>query len=368
MVGASGRVGRAAVEMLAELGGVRLRLGGRNPELLAATAGELGAEVRHVDIDDPPALAEFCRGARVVLNCAGPSYLFKERVALAAVAVGADYVDVSGDDPAYAALAGLDLGTAAVLSAGMLPGAANLVVRWAAGLAFDRVFRLVAQVGGLERFTPIAAQDLVLSVFDVPDGAWYGESLAAWRGGRRASRALLPVSGVGVPYFPGTVSLQPYLSTGCERVGAVLDLTELDWYTVSGGTRLSTALSTQRGLPAAQRPALTAAAQEIRAAAELDLAGRDPYHLLVFHLAGERDGHATERTAVLRASDSYRLTSATAALAVRALIDETIGPGVHFIDTVLDPAWFVAGLERLGAIDFVHLVDGAPGVVEEGVL
>ncbi|MGW6377084.1 saccharopine dehydrogenase NADP-binding domain-containing protein [Rhodococcus sp. NPDC055112] len=382
LVGASGQVGRVAVEMLAEFGGVRLRLGGRHPDRLSAVAACLGhsVEVRPVDIDDPSALAQFCRGARVVLTCAGPSYLFKERVARAAIEAHADYVDVSGDDPAYAALAGLDLaaeGRTAVLSAGMLPGAANLVVRWAADKGFDRVFRLVAHVGGLERFTSIAAQDLVLSVFDARVGelpgdeggrAWYGESLAAWRGGRRASRALLPVSDTELPYFPGTVSLQPYLSSGCERVGTMLALTELDWYTVSGGTRLGTVLSKLRGLPTSRRPALAAAAKELCAAAELDLAGRDPYHLMAFHLAGQREGHSVRRSVVLRTSDSYRLTSATAALAVRALLDGAIAPGVQFVDTVLDPAAFVAGLDRLGAIDYLRVVDGAPGVVEEGVL
>lgn len=114
VLGATGVVGGAVVEMLRESGLDDLRLGARR-----AVAG---GRVHVVDAQDPDSLAQFCAGVSVVVNCAGPSYVLLDTVARAAHRACADYVDVS-DGPAYHLLHGDDRGErTSVLSAGMLPG------------------------------------------------------------------------------------------------------------------------------------------------------------------------------------------------------------------------------------------------------
>ncbi|MDH6131237.1 hypothetical protein P3T37_000606 [Kitasatospora sp. MAA4] len=337
VLGGSGVVGRDAALALRELGVERLRLGGRRLDAVAAVAAGLPggtAQAVAVDLDDRASLAAFCAGCAVVLNCAGPSYEVRGRVALAALAAGAHCVDVAGDDPAYEELREVDLagaGRSVVLSAGMLPGLSGLLPRWLASEGQHPGIggRLTVWAGGLERCSRTVAADLLLSVDgDRSGGNPFGESLAAWRHGRRVSRALCARDAAELPYFPTSVSLQPYLSTEAERLARALGLDELDWFNVFPGRRVRDLLAALSG---GREPLATAADRLVRAA-ELDLTGRRPYFRMVFAL----ESPAGAATAVLGTRDSYRLTATVGALAVAATLAGEIPAGLHFAAEVLD--------------------------------
>ncbi|WP_017579949.1 saccharopine dehydrogenase NADP-binding domain-containing protein [Nocardiopsis valliformis] len=373
VLGATGIVGRAALDLLRRLGVTDLRAGARDPERLRLVAAETGARAVPADADDPASLAAFCEGARLVLNCAGPSYLLLDRVARAALGAGADYVDVSGDGPAHRLLGGTDLlegGRVAVLSAGMLPGLANLVPAHLGGDDLSGA-RLRVYAGGIERFSPAAAGDLVLSV-DGADGTggdhWYGEALAAWRGGRRVPRALSAEEDTEVPYFPGRVTVMPYLTADCERLARSAGLASLEWFNVFTGPQLRPALGRLRGHVSRDPAALAAAVEQVRAAGELDLGHNNPYYLMAFTLTTPE----VTRTAVLRTPSSFRLTAATAVLAARSVLDGAVPPGLHFADEVLDPGPTLHGARRLGTLPLldVHDHDGGDHAlpIEEGSL
>lgn len=364
VLGASGVVGSAVTQMLRAAGVRNLRTGARDPRPLAGT----GSSVVAVDAEDPDSLSRFCAGTRLVVNCAGPSYLLLDRVGRAALAEGAHYVDVSGDGPAHHLLSGLDLGDrVAVLSAGMLPGLANLVPHLIAdgGLAGAR---LAVHAGGIERFSPAAAADLVLSV-DGADGQgahWYGEALAAWRGGRTVPGALAALDDTEVPYFPGRVATMPFLTADSVRLARATGLASLKWFNVFTGTQLRLALGRLRGRVSRDPAALACAVADITAAGEVDRAGQDPYYLMAFTLVSG----ATARTAVLRTPSSFRLTAATAVLAVRAVLDGHVPPGLHFADEVLDPHPTLQGVRKLGALPVFDVHDHAQRSepIEEGAL
>ena len=219
IIGGYGAVGRAAARRLQKWRVGALRLGGRHPERAAAFAAEeLGgqAEVLGVDYRSDAELAAFCSGCRLVLNCAGPSYRILDRIARAAFAAGADYVDSYGDDPTHERLApGFPQPRTAILSAGVMPGMAGLLPRWLAARGFERVSRLLGYVGGLERVTPAAAADYLLSL-----GSGYGESLAGWRDGRPASKVLAPLSASGVAVLPRSGDGLPLSEHGGPAAGA----------------------------------------------------------------------------------------------------------------------------------------------------
>src|SRR5262249_21493047 len=95
--GATGLTGRLACYEL-DAAGVAFAIAGRDAGKLAALAVELpAATVRAAAATDPDALAGAFAGARVVLNCAGPSDVVGEPVLVAALAAGAHCVDLGGD-------------------------------------------------------------------------------------------------------------------------------------------------------------------------------------------------------------------------------------------------------------------------------
>ncbi|MQA07850.1 MAG: epimerase [Pseudonocardiaceae bacterium] len=384
IIGATGAAGRAAVRALADTRlwdtpAPTLRLGGRRLEATSQVAAALPTgdgmpevDVRHLDIDDPAGLSDFCAGCTVLLSCAGPSYQIGDRLARAAVEAGAEFADVSGYDPVHGQLLDLDLparGRAAVLSAGIYPGLSALFPRWLAGQGVGEPVRLSAYVGGLEEATLGSAADLVLSI---GDGAVWGSSgaaLAAWRHGGRTEHQLRVVEDIEVPFFPDRLTAQPFLSTEAERLAADLRLAELDWYNVFIGTHMRTALNRLRGGQPADDEELERSARALMRACSLDVGGRTPYYVMAYWMDGRDAGEPTSVSGVLRTHDTFEVTGAVGALAARALLRGDVPPGVHFAAEVLEPADTVERIRRLKSVTALEAITGsASEEFEAGVL
>jgi saccharopine dehydrogenase-like NADP-dependent oxidoreductase len=131
LLGGTGAVGRTAAERIAAWRLGPLRIGARDLDRTRALAAELPgpAEAVSVDLGDPDTLAAFCAGCRIVVNCAGPSYHVLDTVARAALAAGADYVDIGGELAATDALGQAPPGRTAIFSAGVMPGLSGLLPR-----------------------------------------------------------------------------------------------------------------------------------------------------------------------------------------------------------------------------------------------
>ncbi|NBE99313.1 hypothetical protein FE391_16595 [Nonomuraea sp. KC401] len=351
VLGGYGTVGATTALLLTGRAG-NVRIGGRDgaaARKFVVDALDGDGEAWQVDAFDPDGLARFCRGCRIVVNCAGPSYLLRDRVARAAFAAGADYVDAAGDAAALSATGG----RTGVISAGMLPGLTGLLARHLAALASPHggpAERLDVYTGGLDRLTPAAAGDFLLAGQEEQ-----GAALAGWRDGGKVARALTPAHDVELPYFPGPVTAYPYLSVEAERVAAELGLAEARWYNVMTGDRVLAGAST------------ATSAAELARVAELELAGRTPYYVLLFQLTG---AHGTS-TLVVRTADSYALTAAVTAHAARAVLAGDVPAGLHHADAVLDPARVLADLEGVATAeitDAVAPIDLAAPAFEEGAL
>ncbi|MGP4024133.1 saccharopine dehydrogenase NADP-binding domain-containing protein [Actinomadura sp. 3N407] len=340
VIGCYGTVGRALVRRLRE----PLRLGGRDLTRIRKLARP-GDEAVEVDIDDAAGTAKFCAGCDVVVNCAGPSARIGDTVARAALKAGAHYVDVAGDQLDHSRLTALAGGRAAVLAAGMMPGLSALLPRALAG-GVDRPSRLVAHVGGLDRFTRAASLDYIASLHGE-----HATPLAAWRGHQPIRGALHPAERVALPRFPGRVSAYPYLSRETERLARALELAEIEWWGVFDGERTLRALSGARG----EEPGRAAEALEL--AARLDALGRRPYFQLVFDLDG--------RVLFVRADDSYELTAVLAATATRAVAAGRVPAGAHDASDVLAPAGVLRDLRDDPAVE---VAEPSRAPVEEGVL
>jgi hypothetical protein len=361
VLGAAGSVGRHVVELLRDEGD--LRAGGRTLEPIPPARERV-----RVDIGEPGSLKRFCADLSIVVNCAGPSYAVKDRVATAALAAGADYVDLGGDDPGHEALTSSGAVTperTVVLSAGTVPGLSVLLPRH----LVDQVpgtTGLTAYAGGLEHCSPTAATDILLSLtVGGANGEPFGYPLAAWRHGRRELRALRASEDAEAAFFPGRVALQPILTAELERFAARHRVPELNWYNVYPGRQARTVFSRLPALSLRQGADRDDIRDQMVRAARIDLAGHNPYYRMVFVLTGQSGAV----TAVLRAEDSYRITAFVAASAARAILDRRVPPGLHFAGEALDPRSIVEGLVTGGIAEItLHNGDLRTDTFEDGSL
>lgn len=370
ILGATGQVGSFVARTLQNQNVNNLRLGARNPDTVEKLAQTLKAEPVQTDLHDDAALRAFCQDSFIVINCAGPSYAVLDRVALAADQAGAHYVDVSGDGPAYHLLLdkqAFGAGNSAILSAGMLPGLANLAPSL---IAHSFGGQLTVYSGGAECLSYTAAADLVLSLNEgqsavSSSGYWYGEAYASWELGRRVSRNLLPLEEVELDFFPGRVSALPFLSADSERLAMRQKLSRLRWYNVFSGKHLKNALTRIRGALDNGTSTLDEAIDAVSKASELDLFGLRPYYVMVFVL--EQHSSPTRRV-VIQSESSAHLTGATAASATLALLRGGIPPGLYFADDVLDPVEVVQDVEAFDSTTLVTTQVMELEEVEEGML
>jgi hypothetical protein len=368
IVGGYGAVGRVVARRMHLGRSCHLRLGGRHhgqAERFVRDALDGQAEVVRVDGNDHQSLHSFCARCRVVVNCAGSSLKTGRAIAEATIDAGADYVDLSGDHMLMERLGALSLKSRrriAVLSAGLMPGLSGLLPRYLAQ-HFDTSERLTVYIGVLDRFSRGAATDYV-------EGLNESEPRAAWLGGARVSRALNRLLDVELPFFPSRVTAYPYLSREGERAARQLGLEQSYWYIVFDGRHVPAVLTR---FAAGSRAELDVGevAFHLMEAAELDVAGRTPYQLLLFEIHGKRNGRAVTKSLILSGRGTAEITGTTAALAVDAVLDGHIVSGSHFADEALNAITVVDALRAVPAVARLELVDGSlsqAAVVEDGEL
>jgi len=118
--GANGYTGSLIAREAARRG-TRPILAGRQVDKIRTLAAELGMEHRVFSLDEPSAVAEGIRGVKVVLHCAGPFSRTSRPMADACLHMGTHYLDITGEEEVFEALAARD---AEAKSAGiaLLPG------------------------------------------------------------------------------------------------------------------------------------------------------------------------------------------------------------------------------------------------------
>ncbi|MGQ4491359.1 saccharopine dehydrogenase NADP-binding domain-containing protein [Streptomyces sp. SAS_281] len=370
ILGGYGAVGEAAARALAAEGGVRLRIGGRNPEAAARCAAALGGECEAAAADarSRESLERFVRGCDVLLHCAGPAYELADGPRRAAAAAGAGYVDVMdgcGPGPAPAGE------RTAVLSAGLSPGLSGLLPRL---LTDEWQPRGAARFSGyyvsLGAFTRTGAVDYLLSL-----DRGYGTPRAQWRDGRVVHGALRGRERREVAGVPHPVTTYPYLTQELVGQARALGLAEARWYNAFDGRRLLDALNRFRAGDD-RADSLEAQADAVVRASTLDALGRTPYHVLCGELEFPGPGGTpTRRMAVIRGEDGSAMTGVVGAVAAREVARGRIPGGVHRAGQVLAPREVLDALRRHLPGTVVALDGDVPGgtaadglVLEEGML
>ena len=158
--GAAGHTGRFVVDELVRRGLTPV-LAGRTASRIAAAAERHGVlDQRVVGVDDPDRLRRAIDGVDVVVNSAGPFLDTALPLATAAVAAGADYLDVTAEQPVVQTLyreldrPARDAGVAVIPAMAFYGGLADLLVTHAldGAISADTVEIAI----GLDRWWPTA--------------------------------------------------------------------------------------------------------------------------------------------------------------------------------------------------------------------
>ncbi|WP_347900778.1 saccharopine dehydrogenase NADP-binding domain-containing protein [Pseudomonas purpurea] len=328
LVGAYGQVGRQVAMLLNQH--CRLRLGGRDvqqAQRLNAERLQGRATVMALDLWDDRSLEAFCAGCSLVINCAGPSYRVLDRVARVALAAGADYLDVGGDDPLHELLQGqIPPGRRVLLSAGMLPGLSALFPQ-VVGAGFERIDVMRCYAAGLGELSMTAAEDFLLSL-----GNGYGQALVGWSEGRRVKAHHALDDAFERPWLSGPVLAYPYLSGEQQRLFADMNVGQGLGFNLFAGEHLAATLQRIQGAAPETRECPENVAALVRAS-RLDVAGRTPFQLMAVEVEGLRDGQVRQASGWLRAVDGSALTGTVAALCALQL--PQLPAGLHYAAQVL---------------------------------
>lgn len=347
VLGARGAIGQQVIAQLAAV--AQVRAGSRRPPAVQ----HAGVEYHSVDLYDSGALAAFCTGCCLIINCAAPGSRIGDRVARIAEKTGCDYLDPGGDDHLFALLHNkVAPAQRYVLSAGMLPGLSGLLLQSAAS-AFDTLESVTGYALSCEPYSPGGAADVIASLDN-----GYGTAGVALRQGM-----LQPCAGIDniqLPLAQTRASGSPFMTSEWQRIGARFPQTDLTWYNLFAADDVAGWLS-RRDLHRAD------AAQTLVALSVRAFAGSPAQHLLAVEARGEIRGEPQQRACVLESDSGAKLTAAVTVFCALQMLQSGLPAGVHFAADVLHPAQTLQFIQQQ-LPGFCWLELPALTASEEGVL
>lgn len=370
VLGCGGALGSAACNVLKQTYTIR---GGQRRQP-AGMKDDSNFQWAKVDLYKEEELAAFCKECDVILNCAGPSYLVGDRVAVAAARENAFYIDTFGASLIEDSLLkkGLEKESVFIIAAGSFPGLSGILPRWLAGQGFDSAVSMYSFAGGREHCSPCAGLDLLLSSVSN-----YGTPGAYIKNGSIVRALDEHYEKVYIPFLKEEVYQQKFLNDETVKLASLLQLKEACWYNMSVDKTVNDAIfnSSARLSMDRSEQALQETIGELCAAAAMALCGKQPWYVMTTELQGEKRGELIRKRCILRSKSSYELSGVVAAAAVETLLKRKMEPGIYWACEVLDPVETVEMLFSAKAAASIDIVDIPPvrendvqGQMEEGKL
>lgn len=182
-----------------------------------------------LDIFDWENLIAFCADCTVVINCAGPEFVIKDRVAQAAMKVGAKYVDAS-NALLLSQEQELELKANGVnyIGAGFCPGITGLLLKRVINHLLDETKHVNCYIGGAEHYTKTSISDILMSGHSV-----IGKTDSYWSDHRVKTENINMMQKEFVPEVDVPVYKKPYLSQEIIDILEVSSVQELHWYNIA---------------------------------------------------------------------------------------------------------------------------------------
>lgn len=320
ILGGSGAVGRTAARILSEKGySCTLTYRTSYPE----NDNIKNADEVRLDLDNENELKGFCRRCDVILNCTGPSYIYSEKVAAAALESGCRYADPFGSVlMSSEKIKEMCRHGSCITGAGTVPGlsgAACLIMNKRYG---GRCIRLYT--AGREESTMTSMKDMILS----SAGDSYGRSEYFMKEGKLCREQMtderLMIEGINEEF-----SAKPFLYNELSDLASWSGINEIHSYNLIPETELQKKMGIVLSEYMIDRTpeTLERCAQELVKLNSVSLFGvNKEYIILVRAECNENDTY--EMT--VRIKNSYETTGMAASLAAEALAETEIS-GIHWV-------------------------------------
>lgn len=307
ILGYSGMTGTCLLKLLGST--YKLRLGSRNSS--TSRVGE-NLEYRRTDIYNPKELEVFMDGLDVVINCAGPSYRIRERVALAAAKYKVAYIDAFGGEPVQKAVCNLE--GKFVIGAGSFPGLSGLLPLWLAKQhQLEQVdsFSMISM--NHENSSFCAAADLILTSMEQ-----FGKSGYYYRDGE-----LTPVEHIKGEWmgFDDSSYYNEYINTETIQVAKQLKSKEAHWINVREENTQDESLKRIIGQYVQDKNYLNLEdALKRQVASEKKI--ENPFYQIACAITGERGVFCIESYACFRFTDSYSINAKILFETLKKILEE----------------------------------------------
>lgn len=345
VIGATGRVGRECLRYLAGHTDFTLLAGSRNlPGALVP------GTFQTVDVFDPASLARFCEQCALVINCAGPASVVKERVAFAALDSCCHFVDPGGYTPLFSLLTARQEeihghGLHFLLGLGILPGLSEIFPAYTVRTDFEKAEGFDYAVIGRDLWTFPSAWDIAWGVGNIgkcESPVWYEAGQRKEAGLLTSGRTLDLPAPVG-PYRLFRLmreDLQQFVEEAGIRDAQVFGNNWGFWVS------LATVLIRLAGWFHTEQQ-LTRSARLIMQAAKWDMRGKKPGFMLHLRMRGNWQGRPRRVVRTLFFEDTYRATGLCAAIGARLAL-EGMTPGLFRAAQLPDPVSFMRHFLALG--------------------
>lgn len=345
VIGGYGQVGQEAVRYLINETPYNILLGGRNfPNSPVPKQMQGRSSFMPVDIFHDESLSTFCDACDILINCAGPSAVIGDKVALAALKHNIHYVDPGGHNPVYHTLSTHNdkikkKKQVFVLAIGILPGLSELFPIHEADRSFDTVQSMEYSYIGRDLWTHNSAYDIAWGVGNIGKG----EAAVIYKRGERKEVNLF-TSGkkVALPFPLGKQKLFPVFREELREFVESRNIENVKVYGNNWGTWVSLATIIIRllGWHSSERQ-LHQSAKLIVKAAQKDLKGKKPGFMLHLTMNGNKNGQPTSLSSTLYFEETYRATGICAAIAARMIAEGNIPAGRHWASQVLTTGAFM---------------------------
>ncbi|GAA0736810.1 saccharopine dehydrogenase NADP-binding domain-containing protein [Clostridium oceanicum] len=308
IVGCGGKVGSIVIDMLVEK--YKIRGGQRSP--CTTIYSDDRFKWKYLDIYDDDSLTEFCNDCDAILNCSGPSYLIKDRVAYFAMKAGAKYIDAFGDRIVKEKIKSknYDLNNLFILSAGCFPGLSSLATMWFSNRYFSSVNEITIYSGGNESFSKTSCKDVVLSSIN-----GFGKADSYYLNGGiikdlKKYDNLINLYGSKYPVY-----LQSFFSEELYKIASDLKVEKAHWYNISTDKTKWEKLSyICRNVISGEKNDIN----EIINDSKLDFNNNpnDQWYSFIIDITGTSYDKPIRKRLILRCLNSYILTSIVSSITV----------------------------------------------------
>jgi saccharopine dehydrogenase-like NADP-dependent oxidoreductase len=348
ILGGYGYVGACTARELLATTALPLTIAGRNRKRGASLARTLGQRVQSVYADacDKASLLEAMASACLTINCAGPSSVFNETIAEAALESGCHYIDVSGYQEATAAMQTWHEKIRSgnfifCTSAGVLPGLVSILPGYLSGL-MESVDSLDVAFIFNDILTDVSARDSI--------NQFNKSEMEIYRNGRWRKGSLFDLKKVAFPSPFGTKWCAPSKVYDLVSIPDRYQIPDFSFYAALQSDVMSILAVMVWYLRHIKSQRLSRAMAWGLRQLSAATSRRGPRGYAIKALAkGRKSGRDATLTFSLFQRDMYLGTGMTAAITARMILEsEAMRPGAFYMNECIDPAVFMKHLAARG--------------------